>query len=287
MTEIEICFENSPFYSRKHRGYFQSYQSLLEGYKNKSDLVLVEVGVLEGGSLFMWRSFFPMARIIGIDLNPAAKKWEDYGFEIHIGSQSDEEFWSNFFQSVGYVDILIDDGGHTSLQQAVTFTQCISKIRENGVLIVEDTHTSYQGEFGNPSKSSFVNSVLKSLHSMNPMKSEDNFSRNVSSVSFHPSMIAFHASRKGKAASYEVVENFGRRDFAGDFRYRDSIAGRFGSRLLSILASRGGRLATASSILLTKLIGRWGQVIFRLSMKLENVRSARVMRRWNQSFLER
>ncbi len=45
---------------------------------------------------FMWRNFFgSKARIIGIDMNPNAKKWEKHGFEIFIGSQSDKNFWRN------------------------------------------------------------------------------------------------------------------------------------------------------------------------------------------------
>ena len=36
----------------------------------------------------MWRDYFGKdARIIGIDLNPEAKKWEKHGFEIFIGNQ--------------------------------------------------------------------------------------------------------------------------------------------------------------------------------------------------------
>ena len=44
----------------------------------------------------MWRKFFGnKARIIGIDINPIAKKWEKNGFEIFIGNQSDPNFWKN------------------------------------------------------------------------------------------------------------------------------------------------------------------------------------------------
>jgi len=58
----------------------------------------VEIGVANGGSLFMWRSFFgKKARIIGIDFNPTAKKWEKYGFEIFIGNQAHSIFWNFFF----------------------------------------------------------------------------------------------------------------------------------------------------------------------------------------------
>jgi hypothetical protein len=46
---------------------------LFEKYKN-TKITFVEVGVLGGGSLFIWRIFFgPEARIIGIDHNPNVK----------------------------------------------------------------------------------------------------------------------------------------------------------------------------------------------------------------------
>ena len=62
----------------------------------------------------MWREFFGKdARIIGIDLNPKAKQFEKYGFEIFIGDQSSKKFWSNFYNEVGNIDILLDDGSYT------------------------------------------------------------------------------------------------------------------------------------------------------------------------------
>ena len=74
------------------------------------EITFVEIGVLNGGPLFMWRGFFwPKARIIGVELNPGAKRWESEGFEIFCGSQSDEVFWSDFVEQVGRVDIVLDD----------------------------------------------------------------------------------------------------------------------------------------------------------------------------------
>ena len=100
--------------------------------------------------------FGKKARIIGVEFNPAAKKWEKDGFEIFIGSQSDEKFWDNFFKKIGSVDIILDDGGHTNEQQIVTAHKGIPFIKDGGLLIVEDTHTSYMTKFGNPSKYSFI-----------------------------------------------------------------------------------------------------------------------------------
>ena len=49
----------------------------------------------------MEKFFGPKARIIGIDLNPNAKKWTKYGFEIFIGDQSDINFWKMFKKKLG------------------------------------------------------------------------------------------------------------------------------------------------------------------------------------------
>ena len=56
--------------------------NIFSKYRNK-EITFIEIGVLNGGSLFMWRDYFgPHARIIGIDLNPEIKVGKD-GFEIY------------------------------------------------------------------------------------------------------------------------------------------------------------------------------------------------------------
>ena len=123
-------FLKSKYLSLKYINYFHVYDSLLNKYRNKK-IKFVEIGVFSGGSLFMWRNFFgKKAKIIGIELNPEAKKFEKYGFKIEIGNQSSEEFWKKFFLKYGKVDIILDDGGHTNYQQIITVNNCIPKIRE-------------------------------------------------------------------------------------------------------------------------------------------------------------
>jgi len=93
---IYKSFKKSPYNSTKHLSYFHTYSELLNKYRDKK-ITFVEVGILDGGSLFMWRDFFgKKARIIGVEFNPAAKKWEKEGFEIYIGSQSDKNFWKEY-----------------------------------------------------------------------------------------------------------------------------------------------------------------------------------------------
>ncbi len=100
------AYQASPQPSHKHTTYFDIYDRIFSEYQNKN-ITFVEVGVQLGGSLFMWKKFFgDKARIIGIDLNPDAKKWEKDGFEIYIGSQSDPVFWEKFISDVGTIDVL-------------------------------------------------------------------------------------------------------------------------------------------------------------------------------------
>ena len=59
-------------------------------------------------------------------------------------------------KKITFVEIVLDDGGHTNEQQILTAVNCISNINDKGILVTEDTHTSYQMKFGNPSKYSFI-----------------------------------------------------------------------------------------------------------------------------------
>ena len=70
------AFLQSPHPTTKHSRYFPVYDEIFEKYIGKK-ITFVEVGVFGGGTLFMWINFFgKQARIIGIELNPEAKKWE-------------------------------------------------------------------------------------------------------------------------------------------------------------------------------------------------------------------
>ena len=118
---------------------------------------MVETGVLNGGSLFMWREWLgPKARIIGVDLNPSAAKWVNAGFEIHIGDQGDPNFWRQAFEKIGSFDVLLDDGGHQSFQQIVTLTEALRAAKTSCIVAIEDTVTSFMNEFSGHHDHSFL-----------------------------------------------------------------------------------------------------------------------------------
>lgn len=211
----------SPYLGVKHSSYFDIYDELLAKYKNKN-ITLVEIGVLNGGSLFMWRDFLgEQARIIGVDLNPKALKFKDFGFEIYIGDQSDEKFWAEFFTDVGKIDILLDDGGHNYIQQISSFNEALLHMKDQGMIIIEDVHTSYLPGFG-PKKLSFIQYSFNLINKINVQ-----FSKNqirglgescISSIQFFPAIVAIHINYNYFSVSPETIFNKGITINAEDYR---------------------------------------------------------------------
>ncbi len=199
-TDLYKYYLESPLRSVKHSSYFLTYENLLSHYKNKQ-IIFVEVGIHNGGSLFMWKKFFgDNSRIIGIDLNPKAKELENYGFEIFIGNQSDSTFWKEFYKSVGNIDVLLDDGGHTYEQQIITVYNSVDFINDGGMIIVEDTHTSYFKNFGYPSKYTFTKWAYKIADNINARSKKVNlrnplFMDKVFSIEFFESIVSFKIDR--------------------------------------------------------------------------------------------
>lgn len=123
--------------------YFQIYEQWFSPYRGK-EIVFVEVGVQNGGSVQMWKHYFGKnAKIIGVDIDPNCKQLEEEQITVEIGSQEDVNFWAAFKEKYPRVDILLDDGGHTMNQQITTFREMFPHIREGGLYMCEDCHTSY------------------------------------------------------------------------------------------------------------------------------------------------
>tara|TARA_B100000963_G_scaffold95951_1_gene82732 strand:- start:216 stop:1073 length:858 start_codon:yes stop_codon:yes gene_type:complete len=223
---IYKLFNKSKKYSIKWSSYFQVYEKIFSRYKNKK-IKFVEIGVANGGSLYMWKKYFgKKAKIIGIDLNPRAKKLEKNGFKIYIGNQSDKKFWENFYKKEGKVDLILDDGGHKNLQQISTVHHSLPYINDGGKIVVEDTGTSYvKKEFNNPSKYSFINyakNVVDAIHRRSPLlKKELNFySKKIFLVEFFESIVVFSIDSK-KCFQNKEVHNEAQNEWAIDYRHNE------------------------------------------------------------------
>jgi cephalosporin hydroxylase len=222
--DIKSCYLNSPLKSIKHSTYFASYEKFFSEYRNKK-ITFIEIGVLGGGSLIMWRNYFgPKARIIGVDINPNAKKMEKEGFEIFIGNQSDENFWKKTVKKIGAIDIVLDDGGHTYEQQIITTESLLNEMNDGGIIVIEDTHSSYMNGYG-PKKYSFVNYVKNKIDQINyryAFEKKYVAEKRIHSIEVVESMVAFKINRLASNEVSEITSNNGKDDLADDLRYIDN-----------------------------------------------------------------
>lgn len=198
MNELKKFFyKNKSNLIEKWDHYFDVYSDVFEKFRNKP-IVLLEIGVNHGGSLKMWKNYFhPDSFIIGIDINPECKKFEENNIKVYIGSQSDRNFLSDLKNQIPMVDILIDDGGHTMNQQITSFECLFEHINDNGIYICEDVNTSYWPNWGGGHEvsSTFIEYMKKKIDSINAWYSKepnfklDTYSKSISSISFHPGLV--------------------------------------------------------------------------------------------------
>lgn len=132
-----------PAYGRvyKWHHYLEVYESFFQKFCGKP-LVILEIGILDGGSLRLWRNYFgDQCKVYGVDINPLAKQYEEDGIYIRIGDQSDPQFLEGLIDEVGTFDIVIDDGAHTNFMIRTSFVALYKNTRH--LYVVEDTQALY------------------------------------------------------------------------------------------------------------------------------------------------
>ena len=148
MNPLQKYFEqNTGRQIHKWVHYFDIYHRHLAKFRGRP-VTVVEFGVQFGGSSQMWREYFgPDAKVYGVDIDPRCKAWEEPGFQVFIGDQSDRDFLRRIAEEVGPIDVVIEDGGHRPEQQIATFEVIYPKVRRGGVFLIEDLCTSYWPDY--------------------------------------------------------------------------------------------------------------------------------------------
>jgi hypothetical protein len=127
--------------------YTDSYARLFDPLRDRA-ITLLEIGVATGASLRMWEEIFPLARIVGVDVNPACSKHAGERTAVYIGDQVDEAFLHEVAAREGPFDIVIDDGGHRMEQHAASLAALWPQVRPGGFYAIEDLHTAYDERYG-------------------------------------------------------------------------------------------------------------------------------------------
>jgi hypothetical protein len=131
-------------------GYTEIYEHIFNPLKN-SPIKICEIGIEEGGSLILWRDYFPKATIYGIDILDKSIL-NSKRVKTFVADQANREQLKSFIDKNGdNFDIILDDGGHTMEQQQISFGYLFNYLKPGGYYIIEDVHTSipfYRPGFG-------------------------------------------------------------------------------------------------------------------------------------------
>lgn len=128
--------------------YLEIYDRLLLEWQGR-DVSFLEIGVYKGGSIRMWRDFWgPQSKLTFVDIDPACAALALDGTVVEIGDQTDRTFLEHISRTYGPFDVIVDDGGHKMDHQNISFRHLWPSLKNHGLYIVEDTHTSYWPGFG-------------------------------------------------------------------------------------------------------------------------------------------
>jgi len=187
----------------KWNHYLPIYSRIFAPYRNqKQPLRFLEIGVWKGGSLEMWRSYFGKEAVIfGIDIDPKCMAFNDGQAQVRIGSQADAQFLRSVVEEMGGVDIILDDGSHIGEHQRASFETLFPLLADDGIYVVEDTHTSYwretfQGGLHRPGTFiEFTKSLIDDMHVWYHGTPNEKPKNSTSSIQIFDSIVVFEKSK--------------------------------------------------------------------------------------------
>ncbi len=125
--------------------YLRHYDRLFQNARNEKKTIC-ELGCGNGASLKMWKEYFTQADIIGVDINPRAKGFEEERIEVICGNSTDEATISQL-RDKGQFYAIIDDASHAWGDMRVSFEKLWDLLESGGIYILEDCFCGSQGAF--------------------------------------------------------------------------------------------------------------------------------------------
>jgi hypothetical protein len=147
MTLDEIGIKYNTDKSSIAHNFLNDYEKLIGKKKIKSIKTVLEIGVQTGGSLRMWRDFFPNAIIYGFDIDEKVLFSEDRIQCFKCDQSSASQIINIMKENNIQPDLVIDDGSHLWSHQLLTFNTIFPLLKKGSIYICEDLHTSFMDEY--------------------------------------------------------------------------------------------------------------------------------------------
>ena len=138
IQEYRFSTEKGPDYYRVYEKKFASLQ--------EKPVTLLELGVANGGSLQVWKDYFPHGTIVGLDQSPPPLHDPSRRIHLYQGLQQDIDLLdriSNECAMEGF-DIIIDDASHIAAHTKTSFWHLfVHHLKPGGLYVIEDWGTGY------------------------------------------------------------------------------------------------------------------------------------------------
>lgn len=150
MTGFPPLPEAQLYGANKPEGYLQVYAELLAPYRDR-DIRLLELGVNTGGSLRLWRDYFPRGIIAGLDDKQVRIDDPSGRIRTYQGLQQDTAVLDRLAREcapAGF-DIIIDDASHNGVPAKISFWHLFTHhLVAGGLYVIEDWATAYMPSWG-------------------------------------------------------------------------------------------------------------------------------------------
>lgn len=129
--------------------YLEKYDPIFERLVDK-EIKLLELGIYKGGSLLLWRDYFPKATIVGVDIQVQVDFSNEERIHVFQGEQQDTGFLKKVAAETapeGF-DIIIDDASHIGHLTKSAFRYLFDNhLKPNGIYVIEDWGTGYWSDW--------------------------------------------------------------------------------------------------------------------------------------------
>lgn len=156
LTEIALKHMTDKSWYHQYTDFYESY------FKTLSKPRIIEIGTAGHGSTKMFLEYFKDCYLVGMDIIDYSD-FRQPNFKFVCGDQTNINDLKRCVEGEEHFDLILDDGGHTMMQQQFTFGFLFDYLKSGGYYVIEDIHTSFNSAFIEPDCETTTYEMLKKI----------------------------------------------------------------------------------------------------------------------------
>lgn len=121
-----------------YHNYTDAYEACVKPWRNQ-EVKLFEIGVFHGESMrIMWKTYFSIAHIYGLDVDPVCSLHADERVHVTIGDQGNADLMRRIADNLSPIQFMVDDGSHHPKDMITSLNVLAPYIPVGGFYFLED-----------------------------------------------------------------------------------------------------------------------------------------------------